>query len=147
MAVALEVIDLGLRSPGAGYSLLVAELDGGIAGYACYGPAPLTDAVFDFYWLAVDPARRGRGVGRALLRAVEAAVASQRGRMLLVETSSKPSYAAAQALYEGAGYAQLARIPDYYRPGDDKLIYGKQLGANGRGSHGSTPAAPACSRS
>jgi ribosomal protein S18 acetylase RimI-like enzyme len=127
VAVALELIDLGIRASeggaDAGYRFLVAEEDGRVAGYTCYGETPCTEGTYDLYWIAVDPSLQGRGVGRRLVRATEDAVAASHGRMLLVETASKPSYAATRAFYERIGYVEVARIPDFYRPGDAKIVY------------------------
>lgn len=62
--------------------------------------------------LAVDPSARRRGVGAALLRALEEAL--PRGDvMLMVERENE----AAQALYEGAGYASVGTATDYYGRG------------------------------
>lgn len=129
VAVALELIDEGL-SPGSGedYRFLVAQGEASrVAGYACYAPAPLTDGVYDLYWIAVDPALQGFGIGRALLEGVEGAVTAGRGRMVLIETASKPSYAATRAFYLRCGYAEEARVRDFYRVGDDKVVYAKRL--------------------
>ncbi len=120
--VALELIDLGIAGKDT-YQFLVAERAGQAVGYACFGPTPLTDGTFDLYWIAVDPALQGSGVGQTLLRAAEAAIRSQGGRKLLIETASKPEYAPTRAFYERAGYHVIARIGDFYRVGDDKLIY------------------------
>jgi len=49
------------------------------------------------------------------------------GRLLLIETSSQEVYQSTVRFYERCGYALLARITDYYRPGDDKLLFGKYL--------------------
>lgn len=128
VAVALELIDLGLRlGPASGYRFVVAARAGEALGYACFGPAPMTEGVHDLYWIAVDPQAQGGGVGRALMAFVEEAVAGTGGRMLLVETASKPAYTATRAFYERSGYSVFARLPDYYRPGDDKLTYGKRF--------------------
>lgn len=128
--VALELIDLGLDDPPSrDYLFLVAASDDDerVLGYVCWGPVPLTDAVYDLYWIAVDPRAQGGGVGRRLMAAAEEAVAAAGGRMLLVETAGKPSYAATRAFYERIGYREVARIPDFYRVGDDKVIYWKTL--------------------
>jgi len=39
-------------------------------GYACYGPTPLTQGVYDLYWIVVDPQLSGKGFGRYLLEYV-----------------------------------------------------------------------------
>jgi ribosomal protein S18 acetylase RimI-like enzyme len=76
----------------------------------------------------VDPVAQGRGIGHALLAGVEAEVLARGGRMLLVETSSTPAYASARRLYETSGYHCEATIHDFYAPGDNLLIFSKDLG-------------------
>jgi ribosomal protein S18 acetylase RimI-like enzyme len=98
-----------------------------VQGYVCYGPTPHTDGVFDLYWIAVDPKRQGQGIGQLLLRFVENEVRRQRGRMLLIETSSKESYAPTLKFYESSGYDEISRIKDFYRIENDKVIYCKKL--------------------
>jgi len=98
-----------------------------VQGYVCYGPTPLTEGVFDLYWIAVDPKQQGQGIGQLLLRFVENEVRRQRGRMLLIETSSKESYAPTLRFYERSGYEEISRIKDFYRIQDDKVVYCKKL--------------------
>jgi len=129
VTVAEEVIDSYLRDPkGSGYNVLVAEGNPGIAGYVCYGPTPCTDGTWDIYWIAVDRAVREQGIGAALTRNAEAAVQKARGRMIIIETSSTPIYDKTRRFYLGRGYEVVGRIPDFYAPGDDKLILQKRLG-------------------
>jgi ribosomal protein S18 acetylase RimI-like enzyme len=123
-----ELVAEAVEQPDKGdYLVHVVEADGEVQGYVCYGATPLTDGTFDLYWIAVDPASHGRGYGRALVAFVEHDLRARGGRLLLIETSSKDSYGATQAFYLRCGYAELARIPAFYRPGDDKLVYGKYL--------------------
>lgn len=94
-----------------------------MAGYCCFGATPLALGTWDLYWIAVDPALHGRGIGRELMRAAEERVAREGARLLVVETSDKASYAATRAFYERLGYAREAHIPHFYAPGDGKLVY------------------------
>ena len=138
VAVALELIDDRLAG-GDQYRFVVAEADddagadagagraGSVAGYGCFGPAPMTDGVWDLYWIVVDPARRSGGLGTALLGACESEAAASGARMMLIETASKPDYAGTRRFYERAGYVEAGRIADYYRAGDDKVTYRKTL--------------------
>jgi len=87
----------------------------------------MTSGTFDLYWIAVDPARQRSGVGRALLGAVERTLREEGGRLLLVETAGKPSYASTRAMYEACGYLEVARIPEFYEAGDDKVVYARRL--------------------
>jgi ribosomal protein S18 acetylase RimI-like enzyme len=139
IATAMEVVDAGLAEPEQDYFLFVAEDEGGrVAGYECHGPTPLTDGTFDLYWIAVDPEAQGGGYGRALLQFAEEDVLRRGGRLLLIETSSQESYAATLRFYAKSGYPLVARIAGFYRPGDDKLIFAKELRG---GSTGGGPAA------
>ncbi len=125
METALEVIDEALKGDPE-YIINVVERDH-IAGYECHGPAPLTEGTFDLYWIVVDPAAQKRGYGRLLLRAAEDDAAKRGGRLLLIETSSQPAYDATVRFYKRNGYRLEARVHDFYRRGDDKLILAKDL--------------------
>lgn len=128
VVVAEEVIDSYLRDPeGSGYIIMVAEEGGDIAGYICYGPTPCTDGTWDIYWEAVAREKRGRGIGSALAAAAVAAIRKARGRMIIIETSSTPLYESTRRFHLGQGYEIVGRIPDFYAPGDDKLIMQKRL--------------------
>ena len=127
LGVALELIDYGLAEDKRGYLFAVAADDDRVLGYACWGDTPLAEAVYDLYWIAVDPDAHNQGIGRALLEHAERDVVARKGRMLLIETASKPSYDATRAFYLRTGYAEIARLPDYYRDGDDKVIYQKRF--------------------
>jgi ribosomal protein S18 acetylase RimI-like enzyme len=126
VAVAMELVDTALGNPAqTDYEFFVHD-DGGTAqGYACIGRTPMTDATWDMYWIVVDPTVHGRGVGRALNAHCEAYVQEHGGRLLVVETSSKPSYDRTRKFYEDAAYVKLAEITNYYRLNDDLVIYGK----------------------
>jgi ribosomal protein S18 acetylase RimI-like enzyme len=112
-----------------GYVFLVyRDDDGRAAGYACFGPHPLTQGTYDLYWIAVDPIAQGRGIGHALLMQAESEVQARSGRLLLIETSDTPVYASARRLYETSGYRCEATVHDFYASGDSLLIFAKDLG-------------------
>jgi GNAT superfamily N-acetyltransferase len=127
--VAVELMELALDNPSQrDYAMFTARDDAGKAlGYYCVGPTPMTDGTFDLYWIASDPGVHGKGVGSRLLKHCEEFVHAQGGRMIVVETSSQEHYGPTRAFYGRRGYAETARVRDYYRPGDDLVIYSKQL--------------------
>jgi ribosomal protein S18 acetylase RimI-like enzyme len=128
VVVAEEVIDSYLSDPHAsGYFILIAEAEGTIAGYICYGETPLTVGTWDIYWVAVDSQKRRRGIGEALSETAEVAIKKAGGRLAIIETSSTPLYENTRRFYQRRGYETIARIPDFYLPGDDKLILRKKL--------------------
>ena len=124
---AMELVDLAV-SPSSEYEAHVVE-DAArcVHGYVLFGPTPMTEGVFDLYWIAVDPKRQGEGLGQQLLRFVEHEVRTREGRMLLIETSSKRSYAPTVRFYQRAGYREISRIKDFYRIEDDKVVFSKTL--------------------
>jgi ribosomal protein S18 acetylase RimI-like enzyme len=126
--IARELIDIRLDKPEQkDYILFTADLSGKAAGYVCFGPTPATQAAYDLYWIAVAPGLQGRGIGGSLLDFAEAHIASRGGRIVIIETSSTPRYRPTQKFYEKKGYIAEARIRDFYRAGDDRLIYVKRM--------------------
>ena len=128
VVVAEELIVSYLGDPcRSGYHILVGELNSVVAGYICFGPTPLTDATWDIYWMAVAPDKQGQGIGSALLKSAEKNIREADGRLAIIETSSMPAYEKARHFHIRHGYETVARIPDFYAPGDDKLILRKRL--------------------
>jgi GNAT superfamily N-acetyltransferase len=128
IGIALELIDMTLDVPDQeDYIIFTYEDSGEVLGYYCVGPTPGTEGTYDLYWIAASPAAHGTGVGKRLNAHAEAFVAGLGGRLLIAETSSRPHYERTRMFYVRRGYGELARIRDYYRPGDDLVVYGKYL--------------------
>lgn len=131
--VAEELIDVYLTRPEQkDYDVVVVEGEGvggdgegAPAGYMTWGPTPLAEDAYDLYWMAVAPAEQGKGRGKELVRWLEAEVARRDGRVIIIETSSQPKYHGTRQFYIDLGYKEVARIPDFYRAGDDRVIYAK----------------------
>ena len=126
VAIAVELLDDALAGDDD-YRFLGAYAGDALVGYAAWGPTPGTRGTYDLYWIVVDPGWQGRGVGTELLRAVEHELAAAQARLLVVETSSRPAYAATRAFYERRGYTAAARLPGYYAPGYDLVVYLKDV--------------------
>ena len=128
VVVAEELIDSCLDDPNnSGYYTLIAESGSALTGYICYGPTPLTEGTWDIYWMAVDRAKQGQGIGGALLEAAEKKIREARGRLAIIETSTIPSYEKTERFYLGQGYEVITTIPDFYEPGDGKIILLKRI--------------------
>ena len=129
IVVAEEVIECFLKEGCAsGYRVWVAvEGTDNVIGYVCFGQTPLTEGTWDIYWIAVAGTWRGRGVGRLLLQHAEGEIRDGGGRMILVETSSKPEYQQAIIFYGRMGYLPVSVITDFYAPGDSKLTLQKLM--------------------
>ena len=147
VVVAEEVLDNYLKDPsGSGYYVFVAELtlppllerqgikvkgkgnqQSELVGYICYGPTPLTEGTWDIYWMAVNQKAKGKGIGSALLALAEGKIKEAGGRLILIETSSKPEYERTIKFHRSQGYEVVSQIPDFYALGDDKLTLQKRL--------------------
>jgi len=129
VVIAEELIDIYLGRPEQkDYEVVVVEGEGGggaPAGYMTWGPTPLAEDAYDLYWMAVAPAEQGKGRGKELVRWLEAEVGRRNGRVIIIETSSQPKYHGTRRFYLDLGYKEVARVPDFYRAGDDRVIYAK----------------------
>ncbi len=129
--VALSLFDLEMQHTAGpalpDYEFVGAFADGQLVGYACFGATPATEGTYDLYWLAVDPAAQGRGVGRTLVRAVEAKLRARGARLLVIETSSRPDYEGTRRFYARSGYTEAARVRDFYAPADDRILLTTRL--------------------
>lgn len=114
---------------GAGHAAVAcrAAPSGPALGWAYFAPDAFADAVWNLWWIGVHPAHHGSGAGRALLDHVERTVAAAQGRVLVIETSDQPPLARARSFYTQAGYRECGRIPDFYAPGDAKVIFARTL--------------------
>ena len=125
-ATAVELLDESLAGD-EDYRFLGAFDGDQLIGYACWGSTPGTVTTSDLYWIVVDRDKQGSGIGTQLLGEVERRLAADGRRLVVVETSSRSDYVPTRAFYEARGYTRAATIPAYYAPGDDLVIYTKDL--------------------
>ena len=92
--------------------VLVAEDDGAVLGTATLVLAGMPNGRHraEVSKVLVHAGAQGRGLGRLLLRSVEAAAAMRGRRTLVLDTVSGSP---AQRLYESEGWAVAGEIPDY----------------------------------
>jgi ribosomal protein S18 acetylase RimI-like enzyme len=129
--VAVELLQARLsQGASSGYHFLFADSGspfGRTIGYSCFGPIPCTQGSFDLYWIAVHDRCRGIGLGTLLLAESEGVIRGMAGRRVYVETSSRSQYEPTRSFYIRNGYRREAFIPEFYAPGDGKIIYTKEL--------------------
>lgn len=126
VGVAMELVNIAANNPKqTDYYIFVYEDGKKILGYYCTGKRPLTDGVFDLYWIVTNPEYPKKGVGKSLLTHAEEFVLSKNARWLLAETSSKDDYAAARNFYLRNRYSIIAEINDFYSVGDNLMVFGK----------------------
>jgi len=128
LQVAMELVDDRLTlGEDSHYRFLVAEHDGDVVGYACWGPIPGTVESADLYWIAVDPQRQGLGVGRTLLTTAERWMAESGRVRVYLETAGRALYTPTRAFYLACGYHVAAELTDFYAPGDARVTFLKVL--------------------
>ncbi|MFE9722668.1 GNAT family N-acetyltransferase [Streptomyces sp. NPDC005794] len=90
----------------------IARDDERVAGTIALVKAPLPNARHraEVAKLIVRPSARGRGVGRALLTAVERSAAAEGLTLLVLDTETGSD---AERLYRSAGWTPCGSIPDY----------------------------------
>lgn len=126
---AIELADLYIKQgEKSGYDFFVAtNKDGIFLGYICFGQIPLTDACYDIYWIVVNLSHHGKGIGTELSHAAENKLTNMGARKIFVETSGQAHYVPAQRFYQKMDFRLISRTKDFYKPGDDKLVFVKDL--------------------
>jgi len=113
-----------LLSPAANAATLVDEADGAVRGYAMVLFNTGT-SLARMYSYAVQPEHRGRGIGRALVKACETLALERDCISMRLEV--RPDNLASRTLFERHGYQFFDTAPDYYEDHAEALRYEKQL--------------------
>ena len=101
----------------------VAEgAEGAVIGYLL---ARIVADEVELHDVAVDPAARRAGAGRALIGALVAWATAERAAVVFLEV--RRGNQAAQALYRGFGFSEVGRRRRYYPDGEDALIFSASL--------------------
>lgn len=90
-------------------------------------PEKLTDRTFNLYAIGVQTNLQRQGIGKEMMNFIEEYLRSRGNRVLIVETSSMPEFNLTRAFYHKIGYTQEAIIRDFWKEGDDKVIFWKKL--------------------
>lgn len=125
-----ELADVAGRSTRADL-LVVRDEDGSVVGSVAlvlsgdFGEVTTSDEEAAFRMLVVDPAARGRGVGRLLVTTcLDLARAAGKRRMVL---STGPAMTAAHRLYGRLGFCRLPERDWTPVPGIDLMVYARDL--------------------
>ena len=103
---------------------------GRVDAAAYFAPEPFADRIWNLYFIAVAPECQGQGLGSYLIQSVEEQLrrnGEDVARVLIVETSSTDQYVQTRRFYRNRGYAEEARIRQFYGPSDDKVVFWKSL--------------------
>ena len=126
--VAMEVLNTLLeQGEQSGYSVVIAQDGTQPVAFAVHGPTPCTVSGWDIYWMAVRDNLRGKGLGSLLIEIIEKEIFRQGGTDIWIETSGREAYFPTRQFYEKHRYRAMAELPDFYAPGDSKVVYGKNV--------------------
>jgi ribosomal protein S18 acetylase RimI-like enzyme len=107
--------------------VIAGEADDHPLGWAYAAESTTAPGVWDVWWIGVDPAAHGRGVGTELLDSLEREMRAAKARVVVIETSDGAGLARARRFYPSRGYVERGRIPDFYAPGEAKVIFSKSI--------------------
>ncbi|MGB3721902.1 MAG: GNAT family N-acetyltransferase [Pacificimonas sp.] len=122
-----DMVGGALADPPNGELWLTAEDAGIVVGFCYAVPEMLAGGSWNMLAIGVLPGRQGEGVGRALCRRLETALQESGARILIADTSGTDGFDATGKFYAAAGYSEIARIPEFWGPGDDKVTFWKAV--------------------
>ncbi len=89
-------------------------------------PEKLTDGTYNLYAIAVRKELQGKGIGGEMMNYIEQLLKAKKS-VLIVETSSDPQFELTRKFYTKLNYRFEATITDFWKEGEDKVIYWKKL--------------------
>jgi len=90
-------------------------------------PEKLTDGTYNLLAIGVSQDLQRSGIASQMMTYVEQLLIQKGGRILIVETSSDDAQIGARNFYKKIGYTQAAIIKDFWKDGEDKIIFWKKL--------------------
>lgn len=121
-----ELFEISMTPKGkTEYQFYGAFLENEPRGFLGIGQDTLADRAMELYWIFVDPRDARKGLGTSLMSFFDRESQRRKSRLATIWTSSLPGYQPACRLYERHGFLLTCRLPNYYKVGDDLLIYRK----------------------
>ena len=90
-------------------------------------PEQLTESTYNLLAIGVLTEWQGKGIAGEMMKYIELLLKEKGGRILIVETSSDDAQIAARNFYKKIGYTQEAVIRDFWKEGEDKIVFWKKL--------------------
>ena len=90
-------------------------------------PEKLTEGTYNLYAIGVRNNIQGIGIGSKMMTFIEDRLREDGHRVLIVDTSGTEDFALTRNFYKKLGYHQEAVIRDFWKEGDDKVIFWKKL--------------------
>ncbi len=90
-------------------------------------PEKLTEGTYNLLAIGVLKESQGKGIAGEMMKHIEQLLKEKGGRVLIVETSSDNAQLAARNFYKKIGYTQEAVIRDFWKEGEDKIVFWQKL--------------------
>ncbi len=90
-------------------------------------PEKLTDGTYNLLAIGVSQNCQRNGVASEMMKYIEQLLKHKDGRILIVETSSDNAQIGARNFYQKIRYTQEAIIRDFWKDGEDKIVFWKKL--------------------
>ncbi|MFM9950134.1 MAG: GNAT family N-acetyltransferase [Saprospiraceae bacterium] len=90
-------------------------------------PEKLTEGTYNLYAIGVKSDLQGKGIGGEMMAYIENYLRKNGHRILIVDTSGTEAYNMTRTFYEKLNYHKEAVIRDFWKEGDDKVIFWKKL--------------------
>jgi len=122
-----EMISDYLENPTSDQIWMAFILNKVPVAFAFCSPEKFTDGTYNLLAIAVLPKHQGLGIGQQLVKQVEELLAAKQKRVLIVETSSGENFVSTRKFYQKLGYTKEASIREFWKAGEDKVVYWKKL--------------------
>jgi ribosomal protein S18 acetylase RimI-like enzyme len=90
-------------------------------------PEKLTDGTYNLLAIGVSQDYQRKGVASEMMNYIEQLLKQKDGRILIIETSSDDAQIGARNFYQKIGYTQVAVIKDFWKEGEDKIVFWRKL--------------------
>ena len=90
-------------------------------------PEKLTDGTYNLLAIGVSQDSQRTGIASQMMIYIEQLLKQKDGRILIVETSSDDAQIGARNFYKKIGYTRAAVIKDFWKDGEDKIVFWKKL--------------------
>lgn len=105
----------------------IAEQDGQPVGILAGVPLDATNGVWAIERIMTS--ERRKGIGHALMEALEKGIFMKGGRLIIADVTSSPGFAAVRSFLTAVGFVPIGDCPEYYRDGYSQIRFGKHLPA------------------
>ncbi|NME72432.1 GNAT family N-acetyltransferase [Flammeovirga aprica] len=90
-------------------------------------PEKLTEGTYNLYAIGVRSDVQAKGIGSKMMAFIENHLREKGHRLLIVDTSGTDDFKLTRRFYEKLEYNKEAVIRDFWKEGDDKVVFWKKL--------------------